>query len=1203
VWNGASPGERALVDASALRRVLEPHKSTLRLVVLSACHGGHAGAPGNALGAVALELHRVGVPAVVASREPLSVPGSITLARTLYRRLLVDLDSLEEAFLAARGELALDAATGDWSSLQLYARAAAGDDTRPFSVRPFRGLLPFTAAHHPFFFGREREVALVLGALDALVTARRPRFVLVTGASGAGKSSLIPAGVVPRLLDREGPRWCHAAMKPGRDPEAALDAALAAAPARPLLLLIDQLEEVFTATASTDARRRFVRRVWALCADPGSGVHVVVTLRADFLGRCGELVLDDADLRFDRLAFDEEHRAHRVFLARMTRAQFEAAITEPARRVGLALEAGLVGRLLDDAGAEPGALPLLEYALDLLWQKRAGHTLTQAAYDAVGGLAGALQQRADALVDALRPDEQRAARRLLVQLVTLPGDETLATRRRGLLDELAPGDAAEAERFTSVVARLVDERLLVRGDEGKRATVEIAHEALIRRWTRLQAWVREDRDKLLQIEKIAAWVGEWNARGALLAPGQLDYAEQAARRWPEDLGADAKKLLAASRAQVAWVQRRRWIVTAVFAAAAAVLAALGAFLRRETRDAVDQARKARDVARVAVASRNGATVATLVLREVESAPGDVRGWLGTVPHLSSEGVFLTQTVLSHTSEVRAASFDKKGTHVVTASWDGMAHVWTSDGQRGHVLNHRAALNAAVWSPDGARIVTVGMDGTARVWTREGDEGPALDHGAHVSSVAWSPDGKHIITAARDGTARVWKLDGAHPIATLPVHHGVIYAAAWSPDGKSIVTGSGDGTAQVWTTGEDWTAGATFSGHHSVIYAAAWSPDSKHVVTGSLDRSALVWSAADGKLVRSLEGHTASVYSTAYSPDGGRIVTASADTTARVWGADGHAVATLVGHTHRVMQASFAPDGKQIVTASLDKTARVWRVVEGLARRLPPGPKPSQPRPDAPPVVAIGEHTAEVQLPGAKAVVLNGVNGKIVKSWWSPHDEQVITASEDHVAQLWDAHTGGNALKTIVGRWDPIVSVAWSKERIVTAYEDGTARLLDRRGVQTAVLDGHTGRIWDAGFSDDGERVVTASYDWTARVWSAEHGGPVLVLAHQQQVRAASFSADGKRIKTRTADGAEWEWTIDPQHILFVLWRSTKYCLPPQERRHLLGEPLEEAQRNSRACESMVHCLQSEPSPVKDERCLENFHAEQAKALGETLKVP
>lgn len=235
---------------------------------------------------------------------------------------------------------------------------------------------------------------------------------------------MVLAGAVPRLLNAHQSRWLFASMRPGGDPLGALTQALEGRgdPARPLLLVVDQLEEIFTHTESAELRQAFVRRLWALASDPDSGISVLLTIRVDFIGRCGEIILDEAGQRFDRVAYDE---AHRVFVAQMVPGQIEKAIAEPARLVGLEPEAGLIQRMLDDVGAEPGALPLLQDTLDLLWQRRDGRFLTQAAYDAVGGVAGALQGRADALLDSLDEASRKVARKLLVRLIGL-----VRTRRR-----------------------------------------------------------------------------------------------------------------------------------------------------------------------------------------------------------------------------------------------------------------------------------------------------------------------------------------------------------------------------------------------------------------------------------------------------------------------------------------------------------------------------------------------------------------------------------------------------------------------------------------------------------------------------------------------------------------------------------------------------------------------------------------------------
>jgi hypothetical protein len=482
------------VAADTWRTLLSPHAGGLRLVVLAACEGGHGGEPGNHLGSVAQALHAAGLEAVVASRYPLSRPGSVTLTEALYEQLLPEHASLEQALLHARDRLALDPTRLDWAALQLHARADDGTDTRPFVFRPYRGLLAFEAAQTPFFYGREAEREETVGDLEALIAAGKTRLLVVAGASGTGKSSLVRAGAVPDILATRGGTWEHAIIRPGADPLDTLEAALAARtdPTRPLLLVVDQLEEIFTHTKDRDVRLAFARRLWAVASED-TNVACILSLRVDFLGRCGELRLDDAGTRLDAVAYDE---AHRVFVAQMAPSQLLAAITRPAERVGLVLQDGLAERIVAEVGMEPGALPLMQYTLDLLWQGRRGRQLTVDVYEALGGVVGSLERRADALLDELEDEELLQARRMLTQLVGLGDDDTGDTRRRVPVEQLWPDDPRERRVAEAVLRRFVDERLLVRDDRTQGgATVEIAHEALIRRWDRLREWLGDERER------------------------------------------------------------------------------------------------------------------------------------------------------------------------------------------------------------------------------------------------------------------------------------------------------------------------------------------------------------------------------------------------------------------------------------------------------------------------------------------------------------------------------------------------------------------------------------------------------------------------------------------------------------------------------------------------------------------------------------
>ena len=568
-------GEDAPVAAAALRRLLEPHRRTLRLVVLSACHGSATGAIDNAHGSLAEALRHAGVPAVIASRYPLSAAGSACLARVLYQQLFGELASLERAFLAARRALGAivrepdEAPQLDAAALQLHADSALGLDFRPWIVAPYRGLAPYGRAHERFFFGRQGErLALRQRIASTLDHPGEPRLLLVAGASGTGKSSLVLAGLL-HDLERPGAgeltapaAWTSRVLRLGSDDDPleplarCLAEHRAAAPppgdaAPPMLaLVVDQLEELFTSVAPA-RREPFLRELWRLACDPAERVFVIATVRIEYLGRFGTLRMNDRGVPFDRELLDPE----RTFLVRqLGPEQYEAIVRGPAERVGVHLEPGVLAQLLDAVRAEPGALPLLSYTLDQLWQRRAfrrsgdlaGWWLTDDAYARLGRVAGAVATTAAALLARLGEAHRDELRRVLVQLVHGHDDPMLATRRRGWRLAMRPLtsehelDSAESLAYDQTLDALIEARLLVQGEElavvqgeelaeahssSRGPWLELAHDSLIRFWPQLQEWYRDARAWLAHTDELRRLATSWRDRAAApsSAPADDDY--------------------------------------------------------------------------------------------------------------------------------------------------------------------------------------------------------------------------------------------------------------------------------------------------------------------------------------------------------------------------------------------------------------------------------------------------------------------------------------------------------------------------------------------------------------------------------------------------------------------------------------------------------------------------------------------------------
>ncbi|HVA88526.1 MAG TPA: hypothetical protein VNL71_01665, partial [Chloroflexota bacterium] len=423
---------------------------------------------------------------------------------------------------------------------------------------PYKGLRAFTGKDAADFFGRARLVEGLIGAMRA-GEQRLTRFLAVVGPSGSGKSSVVLAGLLPRLREGALPgseEWVYLEpLAPGAHPLEALAVTLGAAlPGSSLtaiqedlgrssrglhllagrlahgsearvVLVVDQAEELFTLTGEEDERRQFIDLLVTAVGEPRGALWVILTLRADFY---------DGPMRHPGLGALMESSSKSVLP--MSVAELRAAIEQPAARADtrLRFEGELVGDLLFEVRGQAGALPLLQFTLDQLFEHREERYLTAAAYQALGGVHGALTLHAEATYTGLPTDEhRRLARALFLRLIDPGVTEQDTTRRRAALLELELLDAEETAKLRAVADAFVRARLLVAGEHAGVTTIEVSHEALIREWGRLAAWLREARDEIRLQQALSADAAEWARRGR---PGGRLYRGESldeALRWAE----------------------------------------------------------------------------------------------------------------------------------------------------------------------------------------------------------------------------------------------------------------------------------------------------------------------------------------------------------------------------------------------------------------------------------------------------------------------------------------------------------------------------------------------------------------------------------------------------------------------------------------------------------------------------------------------
>ncbi|MET8762907.1 WD40 repeat domain-containing protein [Lentzea sp. NPDC004782] len=787
-----------------------------------------------------------------------------------------------------------------WHELAAQLAAESPPPEQDDSRAPYVGLGAFQLEDADRFFGRERLVEELLAALS------RTRFVAVFGASGSGKSSLLRAGLLPRLESA-------VLATPGPRPVQELARRLTELDGPDPVLVVDQFEEIFTLSRDTGTRAEFVRML------VGAPCRVVIGVRADFFAHC---------TAFPELV--EKLRDGQITVGPMTAAELQRATVQPAVQVGCALESALQATIAAEAAVQPGVLPLLSHVLLETWRRRRGNTLTLRGFQAAGGLAGALAQTAESVYGGLT-ERQRLVARSLFRRLTAAGEDTGDVKRLVAHDELDddPNLRVVLQRFTAA-------RLLTSGRDG----VELAHEALLRRWPRLRDWLAEDEEGLLLhrglTEATQTWESLGRDPGALYRGVRLSLTRDWAVPHLDALSTRERAFLHASTtAELRRTRRARQLVVALVILLVLAVTEAGYAMHAES-----TAARQRDVAlsRIvagkadALRRTNPALAAQLSLAAYRLSPTEEArtSLLGTFPLPYSR-------LRGHTGHVNTVAFNADGHTVVTASHDGTAKLWdTAQGKEIATLTgHQSTVNAAAFSPDGRTVATASWDHTARLWNSDDRAGRAVlsGHAREVNAVAFSHDGTLVATASTDRTAKIWDVRTGAEVTTLRGHTDGIVAVAFGSDRDVVATAGWDRHPGLWRL-SDPEHPVFLTGHTAPVVWLAFSPDGRVLATAGQDGAVLLWDTTDPRdpiLLSKITGHDGIVRSVVFRGDGRVLATAGVDQTTRLLDVSNarspRQIAVLTGHGSAVVSVAFSPDGHTLATGSDDDTALLWKVPE------------------------------------------------------------------------------------------------------------------------------------------------------------------------------------------------------------------------------------------------------------------------------------
>ena len=1011
----------------------------------------------------------------------------------------------------------------------------------PRTIRrnPYKGLEPFAEADAADFYGRDDVVDSLLGA----VASRG--LLAVVGASGSGKSSVVRAGLVPALRDGSIPgseEWFIVTMVPGTDPFEEFhiglrDAAVGSteAPTRHgsrelrdafataldspnsrALLIIDQFEELFSAEIGDETRERFFENVVDLATDASHRIRVVLTMRADF-----------SDRPLAHPGFGGLFAKSSYLLAPMQPEQVEHVIRGPAGRVGIQVEPGLISEIVRDIANAPAYLPLLQYILSELFERRIEDRLTVQAYRSLGGVEGVLERQAEATYSALSGGAKGAGRQLFLRMVHL-GDHGEQTRRRLPLTEISGlGDRADVDGALDAFSAA---RLLTydRDPVSRTPTVEVAHETVIDRWTRYGVWIDEARSELLAHRRLSSAAETWIESGEdpsyLLTGGPLTsaldlarservllnhnesryvdesrYAEEHTRRVAEERRRQEEALELRSR--------RRLVIglaSGVIAVAIGVLA-IFAFVQRQRADdlAASQERQslARELAAASMANLESADPDLSLALAIEAAELSIDAGEDVLPEVVDA---LHRALINPRPElIVEGGGNSLGGQVIDYASDGSAlaalasdgGVFVIDPTTGFEIGRIEATGSRAlgvsFYPDGEHILVI-HDDAVREWewsSQRISREYILPEGVVVTTADYSRDGTKVAIGGDDGVVRVYVHISSRRFAELSGHRGEVISMDFDPTGRRLVSGGGVGEdveILVWDIlSEEVTARAKHETLITSITQVAWHPFAPLAVVATEQGEIFQFNTITGDRHASFGNGNSHSQSVAYDPSGSFVLAAGSDGFARAFPAwvGGEAALEYPTGGLPLRDAAFdpgAPLGTASATVGVDGQVRIWK--DQLGSELPHRLHPDLSRrisatPDGSRYVS----SSNVLWPSAS-----------VRGGQAPKMEVVDAASghalltRDAVEQIFQRRPAITDDGSLVAYPAPSGNIA------VASVDTGAVSEIADSSVWNVYLD----------FDDDGTLLAGAAHEDSIGVWDVETGRHVITLTgHGDRVPA------------------------------------------------------------------------------------------------------
>ena len=1023
---------------------------------------------------------------------------------------------------------------------------------------PYKGLRPFDEADSQDFFGRDALVSRLIDRFNE--DAAAANFLAVVGPSGSGKSSVVRAGLIPRMRFGEVAdtfNWFIADFVPGDEPIANLANALLSLAANPIpdllqklrtdetavvsavnqilanapdgriLLFIDQFEEVFTLTEN-EAIRLHLLNMLSYAIHQSPDIYIIVTIRADFF---------DKPLLYEGIS--ELMQARTQVVLPLTPQEIERAITGPAENVSLIVDRELIAAIISDVREEPGALPLLQYTLTELFERRETNRMTLDSYVDSGGVLSSLARRAEEVYDELSSGKRKIARQIFLRLVTL-GEGTEDTRRRVRRSELfALGQ--DKDEVNAVLDEFGKYRLLTfdRDPSTRVPTVEIAHEALIKRWDDLRYWLDESRNDVRLQRSLATAAQEWldnqQRAGYLLFGARLLQYEEWFDETTVAITAVEGEYLEASVAEKQRVQAEeqqrqereaalqervlnRTRIAAIIMAVAVVITiglAIAAINQSEV------AQKERDNAEIARATSDANAI------NAEERAAEIQNF--NLVNIAQQSVQNGDTGLAVSLLETVSNSENLSPAIQSAIYD----VAYTTQLRGQLTGHSRKVTAIAISPDGLIIATGSEDLTVILWDATTGESlrQLIGHRGPISDLAFSPDGTQLVSVGNDATIIVWDVVNQTQLQQLTGHRNVITGIDFAPDGNTIVTASGDDTLIIWDI-ESGEMLHQLEGHSDSVRAVAFSPDGQQIISASRDTTLILWDANTGMPIRTFTGHNESVQTVAFSSNGQRILSGSFDGSIILWDvATGINLNRFVGHSDEVTSISISPDNSLAVSASCAERDTERTCIRGDVLLWD---------------MATGRELRDFVGHGemVNAVIFSPEGNRILSGSCAARRQGACITGE---TLIWDVSPAGNIIQNLSGHASSVFAVAISSDNSLVLSGGGSVLLEDQPQGDTSIIlwdattgqilerfDNHTANVTEIIFHPDNQQFVSSSRDRTVRVTSLETGEELRIFeGHTGSVYDIEFNSDATMVLS-AGDNQVLYWNFETFEILHTL---------------------------------------------------------------------